>query len=87
MLPTLVNALVAIDFTRVRARVLVVELAQTGGVEVRSDAQNPSGGNGVQRLAFVLTQCPIHRISSALRQVALRTKLRVWSRSEAAMFD
>ena len=50
MLPTLVNALVAIDFTRVSARVFVVKLAQTGGVEMRRDTKHPRGGDGVQRL-------------------------------------
>lgn len=83
MLPTLVNALVAIDFTRVSARVFVVKLAQTGGVEMRRDTKHPRGGDGVQRL-IVLTYCPVH-CSFPLRQVVIRTKLRVWSRSAAAM--
>ena len=50
MLPTLVNALVAIDFTRVSARVFVVKLAQTGSIEMRCDTKHPRGGDGVQRL-------------------------------------
>ena len=83
MLPTLVNALVAIDLTRVSARVFVVKLAQTGGVEMGSDTKHPRGGDGVQRL-FVLTYCPVH-CRLPLRQMVIRTKLRVWSRSAAAM--
>jgi hypothetical protein len=51
---TLVNGLVAIDFASISARVLVVELAETGCVEVRRDGQNPRGGDGVQRLVVVL---------------------------------
>ena len=50
---TLVNGLVAIDLTSVSARLLVVELAETGGVEVRRDRKHPSGGNGVQRLVCI----------------------------------
>jgi hypothetical protein len=57
---TLVNGLVAIDFASVSARVLVVELAETGGVEVRRDGQNPSGRDGVERLVVVLTSSSIH---------------------------
>jgi hypothetical protein len=82
---TLVNALVAVDLTRISARVPVVELAQTGGVEMRRNAQHPSGGNGVQRLVFVNILAGTLQFSSAMRQI--RTKLRVWSRSTAAIFD
>lgn len=55
---TLVNGLVAVDFASISARVLVVELAETGGVEVRRDGQNPSDGDGVERLVM-LTSCSI----------------------------
>jgi hypothetical protein len=50
---TLVNGLVAIDFTSISTRLLVVELAETGSIEMGRNAKNPRGGDGVQRLRYL----------------------------------
>lgn len=49
-----VDALVALGVARVGARVLVVELAERGCVEVRCDGEDPGGGDGVEGLLVLL---------------------------------